>query len=179
MLKIDPVLVWREDSVRFMGLEDNGTRWKLVVSSNNFSNISKLQKMHNVELIPLSDDQIEIITDAETAQSLLCGEVHERCAKSEVTLTNHDIPRIDRISSSDSELELLANASNAAWNIKKHKSILKKPNAARTVSVASIKTSRRWLKTMHVCVLIACQVFVVFTVILVLFFNLLFPLMFN
>ena len=71
----DATETWMDDSygdknVRFLGLERNGTRWRLMVLLNNFTKISdmewisKLQRMDSVDLIPLCDDKIEILADA-------------------------------------------------------------------------------------------------------------------
>lgn len=104
-VRSDPLL--KDKNVRFVGIEGNGTRWRLIVSSNNFTKDSdiewmkKLQTMDSVELIPLSDDQLGIIADAETARSLFYD--YEFCDDDDASLSK------DRYSV-DSEWELLPHA---------------------------------------------------------------------
>ena len=68
----------REKGLRFKGFKEKIPRWGLVVSAKNFSRISHSKKIKNVELKQLSVDQIEIIADAETLQSLF----EEDCQRS-------------------------------------------------------------------------------------------------
>ena len=68
--RIDPIFI--DENIRFIGAESNGTRMRLLVSTNNFTKISdlrwiaQLQSIRNTELIPFSDHRIEIISDTET-----------------------------------------------------------------------------------------------------------------
>ena len=62
------------DRVRFKEYRDSVPRWGLVVSSNDLAKISKCQMMENVDVVPISDNQIEVIADYETLSALFVWE---------------------------------------------------------------------------------------------------------
>ena len=54
----------------FKGFKYGVPKWGLVMSSNNFTKISKSKRLKNVEVVPMYDDQVEIIVDSDTLQTL-------------------------------------------------------------------------------------------------------------
>ena len=117
--RIDPIFI--NENIRFIEAESNGTRMKLLVSTNNFTKISdlrwiaQLQGIRNTELIPFSDHKIEIISDTETIGLLFRNEAG--LAPSEIVISDESelserIGMIDRsseqiIDEMDSQSELL------------------------------------------------------------------------
>lgn len=77
----DPLKYWvepvfRNQNIRFLGVESNGSRWKFLASSNNLTQIEnyewmhKLQNMDNVNLNPIGPFDVEIVAEPEVMRSL-------------------------------------------------------------------------------------------------------------
>ena len=62
------------DRVRFKEYRDSVPRWGLVVSSDDLVKISKCQMMQNVDVVPISENQIEVIADYDTLSALFVWE---------------------------------------------------------------------------------------------------------